>query len=925
MAEKKKKTTRTPKVRQNWKPHWIISILLRLWQMVFGAAKIALGAAATVVVILGVCVLVFVGVLGDYLEQDILPNSSVELPITDHNSKILHVKSDGSIGILQEIYPEVDSEWATYEDIPEHLIHAAIAIEDKRFYEHQGVDWITTVKACFFMFFGNGDRGGSTITQQLVKNTTGENTYTVQRKVLEIFRAADLERRYNKQDILEQYLNRIYMGRRCTGVKTAAAEYFGKELEMLTIAECASLISVTNNPSLYNPYRTNLDAGGKTGAERNRARQMDVLNQMLEQEWITQEEYDEAVAQEMVFKEGIAPEDRMTSCTADGCGYRGIVGSLTVTDNKYYCPQCGAEVKVTSNASQVVYSYYVDTVIEEVARALAEKDGITEWTDSVKSLYTDRVESGGYSIFACYDEEVQAAVDKIYKDLSQIPNGRSGQQLQSAIVIVDNSTGDVVAMAGGVGDDKVHDGYNRAEVPLQSGSSIKPISVYAPAFESGLFTPATVIKDMPLNYDPGYGWPKNDNHKYLYTRTIFTGVRQSANAIAANTLKLSGLNYAYDFAKYKFGLSTLLETYNSYGTEMSDIDYAPLAMGAQTKGVTVRDMATAYSTFSNGGLYRESRTFTKVYDRNGNLVLDNTQDSREILGEKAVNYMNYCLQFAVSNGTGGEASIYGQTVYGKTGTTSNNKDRWFCGFTKYYSAAVWVGYDQPEVITGIYGNPAAQLFSKVLAPLHRGLPRVSLFDTRNMVKVTICLESGLKATEACKKDVREFYEEPVHRTEEVYVYRDDIPEDTCDKHVVVEYCTEGNGVCNEYCRKFAAAEVEEEEPVTTIEERALVKLTQQEMDDILKAKKYGLQEAFWNDYFMYYVDKQGKDLPFKGLTGNEENEENVPYMVCTVHNAENWEAYEEAHKKEEEGENGEGTEGTEGTEGEQEGDKETPV
>jgi hypothetical protein len=141
----------------------------------------------------------------------------------------------------------------------------------------------------------------------------------------------------------------------------------------------------------------------------------------------------------------------------------------------------------------------------------------------------------------------------------------------------------------------------------------------------------------------------------------------------------------------------------------------------------------------------------------------------------------------------------------------------------------------------------------------------------------------------------------------------------------VEYCTEGNGVCNEYCRKFAAAEVEEEEPVTTIEERALVKLTQQEMDDILKAKKYGLQEAFWNDYFMYYVDKQGKDLPFKGLTGKEENEENVPYMVCTVHNAENWEAYEEAHKKEEEGENGEGTEGTEGTEGVQEGDKETPV
>jgi penicillin-binding protein 1A len=398
---------------------------------------------------------------------------------------------------------------------------------------------------------------------------------------------------------------------------------------------------------------------------------------MLEQEWITQEEYDEAVAQEMVFKEGIAPEDRLGTCTVAECGYRDTVSTFPVVEGKTYCPQCGAQVKLTSNESQTVYSYYVDTVVEEVARALAEKDGITEWTDSVKALYTDRVESGGYYIFCCYDESVQKAVDKIYKDLSQIPKGRSGQQLQSAMAIVDVRTGDVVAMAGGVGDDKVHDGYNRAEVPLQSGSSIKPLSIYAPAFESGLLSPASVIYDLPLNYNPGYGWPKNDNHKYLYTRTIFTGVRQSANAIAANTLKQIGLSYAFDFAKNKFGLSTLVESYNNNGTEMSDIDYAPLAMGAQTKGVTVREMAAAYATFANDGVYRESRTFTKVYDRDGNIVIDNTQDSREILSEKAVNYMNYCLQYAVSNGTGGEAAIYGQTVYGKTGTTSNNKDRWF--------------------------------------------------------------------------------------------------------------------------------------------------------------------------------------------------------------------------------------------------------
>ena len=891
MAEEKKKKVRTKKVRQDWKPHWTFGILQKLWMLVFGAAKIALGAAATVIVILGVCVLVFVGVLGDYLQEDIMPNASVELPVTDHNSQVLHVKSDGTIGVLQEIYPEVDSEWATFEDIPENLIHAAIAIEDKRFYEHQGVDWITTVKACFFMFFGNGDRGGSTITQQLVKNATGENTYTVQRKVLEIFRAADLESRFDKQEILEQYLNRIYMGRRCTGVKTAAAEYFGKELEMLTVAECASLISITNNPSLYNPYRTTLDAGGKTGAERNRARQLDVLEEMLEQEWITQEEYDEAVAQEMVFKEGIAPEDRVAFCTADGCGYRNIVASFTLDNGKYYCPNCGAEVKVTANASQIVYSYYVDTVIEEVARALAEKDGITEWTDSVKSLYADRVESGGYYILSCFDEDVQAAVDKIYKDLSNIPKGRSGQQLQSAMAIIDNFTGDCVAMAGGVGDDKVHDGYNRAEVPLQSGSSIKPISIYAPGFESGLITPATVIKDLPLKYEGKKGWPNNDNHQYLYTRTVFTGVRQSANAIAANTLDLIGLSYGFDYAKNKFGLSTLLETYNSYGTEMSDIDYAPLAMGAQTKGVTVRELAAAYSTFTNDGVYRRSRTFSKVYDRDGNLVIDNTQESEKILSSKAVNYMNYCLQYAVSNGTGGEARINGHTVYGKTGTTSNSKDRWFCGFTKYYTAAVWVGYDQPEVIRGVSGNPAAQLFKKVLTQVHTGLPRAAVLKTTGMTEITICLESGKLATDACNMDVRSYWETPTVRTEKVLVYKEDVPKETCDKHVLVEYCCQGNGVANEFCKKFA--ELTDEAFLATIEERALVMLNEEELKAILDAKPNGLQEPFWSDLYMYTVDKDGNPVPFKGLEGEANKDAgDAPYIVCTLHTAQAWEEYE---------------------------------
>lgn len=887
MAKENKRGKAGKPPRQAWKPHWSFGALQKIWMFIFGAAKIALGALATVLLMVGICMLVFISTLGDYLQEDIAPMASVELPATDQNSFVLYVDSNGDIRELQKIFPENNSEWVSYEDIPENLIHATIAIEDKRFFEHQGVDWITTLKACFFMFFGNGDRGGSTITQQLVKNATGDNTYTVQRKVLEIFRAVDLERRYDKEEILEQYLNRIYMGRRCYGVKTAAAEYFGKELEMLTIAECASLISITNNPSLYNPYRTSLDSGGQTGAERNRKRQLDVLGEMYGQGWITEGEYNEAIAQEMIFKDGVDFEDTVVSCAAEGCGYRNTVGSLDVQDGTYYCPRCSAEVSVLESESQEVYSYYVDTVIEDVAKALAEADGVTEWTDSVKAMYTDRVESGGYYIYACIDMDVQNAVDKIYKDLNQIPKARSGQQLQSAMVVVDNSTGDIVAMAGGVGDDKGHDDLNRAtDSKLQSGSSIKPLSVYAPAFMSGEISPATVIKDLPLNYTSGTAWPKNDNREYSYSRTVYSGVRSSVNAVAVNTLKQIGLGYSFDFAKNQFGLSTLLEKYTAAnGKEMSDVDYAPLAMGAQTKGVTVRDMASAFGVFANNGVYREGRTFTKVYDREGNLVLDNTQDTHEVLTEKAVNYMNYCLEAAVYSGTGGSAQIYGQLVYGKTGTTSSNRDRWFCGFTKYYTAAVWVGYDQPEVIQ-LYNsaNPAAVLFQKVLSQVHTGLPKASMYSTDGMVYTTVCLDSGARATEACKQDVRT-YEYSLARTESVLVYKEDVPSKTCDKHVLVDYCVECGAVANEYCLLFA------EKGKCTVEKRALTKMTQAEIDAINSAKSHGLDAEYYDDSYVYLVDDSGKDGSFKGFSGNLNKDVTAPYIVATGHTKADWEAF----------------------------------
>ncbi len=872
MAKDKKKNEQ----RQDWKLHWSMDILYKVWLGVFAAIKIALGAAATVLLICFVCIFVFVGVLGDYLETDILPSAGLVLENyeMDAPSTVYSVSEDGQIKIEQELYASTDWKKAEYEEIPAALINAAIAIEDKRFYEHQGVDWFTTIKAFANMFFGDETVGGSSITQQLIKNVTGEDSVTVQRKVLEFFRATLVEKNYDKKVIIEEYLNSIYLGQGCRGVKSAAEAYFGKELQMLTIAECASLISITNNPSLFDPYSDKeFTYAGETmnGRQRNRHRQLLVLGELFNQGYITEEEYDEAVAQELVLKSSIAQEDRWVMCSNSACGYEGVRKTYTAEGSSIKCPKCGTIPEEIDNASQDVYSYFVDVVIQDVAKAMAKQDGIEEWNDAVWESYLDRISRGGYHIYSTIDTNVQAQVDRIYKDLSKIPKTRSAQQLQSAIVVIDNETGDIVAMAGGVGEEKAHFGQNRAtKSKLQSGSSIKPITIYAPGFEQGTITPATVIKDLPITYEDG-AWPRNDDRRYDYSYTIYGGVTSSVNAVAANTLSKIGANYGYEFAKESFGISTLVET---------DLQFSSLALGAQYQGVTVRDMANAFATFANDGTYRNGRTWTKVYDSKGNLVVANTQESREILSEKSVNYMNYCLTNAVNRGTGGGAAISGMNVAGKTGSTSSFRDRWFCGFTGYYTAAVWCGYDIPETINLVGGsyNPASRLWNNVMAPLHKGRKNVSLYDSGKMKTVSICLDSGEIATDACQNDPRG------SRVETVSVYPEDVPTGVCDKHVAMEYCSVGQGVANEYCKHFAGVDKN-----VVLKPTALVKLKQSELDEILAAANYGLASTFLRNDYVYLIGDDGKDGSFKGFDNSINGGENAPYKVCTVHTKAAWE------------------------------------
>ncbi len=870
-----------PEFLRKFAEHPVGKTLRGIWMPLFTAIKITVGAVSTVLLIVIVCGFVFAGILGDYLEADILPNASVVLDDYEMDApSYVYSVHNGQIKLEQELYASTDWKKATYKEIPEDLIHAAVAIEDKRFYEHQGVDWVTTIKAFANMFFGSETVGGSSITQQLIKNKTGNDSVTVQRKVQEFFSATLVEKHNDKTVIIEEYLNSIYMGQGCRGVKSAAAAYFGKELQMLTLAECASLISITNNPSLFDPYSGDVftyEGQERNGKERNRHRQMLVLGEMLSQGYITQEEYDEAVAQELVLKSGIEEQDLWTVCANEACDYEGVRN--TYGESELKCPVCGTAPKIDEDNSQEVYSYFVDAALKDVARDMAKRDGITEWNQSIWEDYLDKINRGGYHIYLTMNPTVQAQVDKIYKDLDEIPKTRSAQQLQSAIIVIDNATGDVVGMAGGVGDDKVHFGLNRAtQSDLQSGSSIKPLTVYAPGFEQGTISPATVIKDMPMDYTDG-AWPRNDNREYNYTRTIFRGVVRSVNAVAANTLQKIGSEYGFEFARDKFGISTLVD---------EDMQFSSLALGAQYSGVRVRDMSAAFATFANNGVYREARTYSKVYNSKGELVLDNTQESREILSEKTVNYMNYCLVNAVSGGTGSGADFYDVDVAGKTGSTSSFRDRWFCGFTGYYTAAVWCGYDTPEPIntTGGSYNPAARLWKKVMEPIHDGLDNIRLYDSSKMTSVSVCLDSGKHATDACNADVRG------GRTESVRVYPEDSPSGRCNKHVLVDYCVVGEGVATDYCKEFAKVDSK-----VKVEKKGLLKLTKNEMQEILNAKNYGLVKDYTLENYVYLVGSDGKDGDYKGFSGKINADTTAPYKVCKQHTKAAWDEYQAQHQQ----------------------------
>ncbi|MBE6972442.1 MAG: transglycosylase [Ruminococcaceae bacterium] len=664
-----------------------------------------------------------------YVKTVIIPLTPLDLDNfqVGLNSVLYYVDESGQEHELRTLHGDENRVWVDFEDIPEDLINATVAIEDQRFWTHPGVDWKRTAAAVVYMFTGKDIQGGSTITQQLIKNITTYNDTTVKRKVVEIFRALEFTKNYDKNTTLEWYLNYIYLGRKCDGVYTASYKYFGKHLSELTVAECASLISITNNPSLYDPY---------TNPENNEKRKNLVLRAMYEQEYLTKEEYEEAKAQELVFT--------------------------------------SRAVEYQDNENPDIYSWYEEQVITDVTNDLAKKLGVEN------EIAYNMVLSGGLSIYTCVDPKIQAVVNDIYSNTDNFPYpSGSGQQLQSAITIIDNATGDVVAMAGQVGEKTGNRWRNNATAAArQPGSSFKPLSVYAPALEMGLVTPATIIDDYPYELSAeGNPYPVNSgNAKYAGLTTVYEGLTHSTNTIAFRILTdLVTPAESFRFVEDRFKID-LVEGREINGKFSSDLDRAPLSMGGLTDGVNTRDMAEAFAVFPNRGIYTPSRTYTKVLNANGDVILENKTSGEVTVKESTAYYVNTMLQNVVAAGTGYEARFDNMHVAGKTGSSTSDHDRWFAGYTPYYTAVVWTGYSSPERVRSSGRNPASIAFNKVMSRIHQNLPDKDFFSINNLVTTDYCMDSGLLPTDACRNDPRG------SRVSKMTLLRDDAPTTYCSRH-----------------------------------------------------------------------------------------------------------------------------------------------
>lgn len=600
--------------------------------------------------------------------------------------------------------------WVASEDMSEWLGKAFVALEDKRFENHKGVDWIRTVGGVAKSKF---KAGGSTITQQLIKNLTGEDGRTINRKYNEILSALNLEKHYDKPIILEAYLNTIYLGQGCYGVKTAAEKYFGKDVKDLNLAECACLAAITQFPGAYDPLSYPIDdKASKNQTMSLKDRQKMCLKMMLDQKMISQEQYEEAVNYKLIFTNS---EDYVASETT--------VNKEVAGDDE-------------------IWSYYIDYVISSVINDL-KAAGYSNY-EATRMLY-----SGGLRIYSAVDLKIQDIVEDVYTNRKSFPTEAINDPKdasQSAMTIMDYN-GRVVAICGGAGEKTENRSNNRAVSAVrQPGSSIKPLSIYAPAIEENYITWSSKIKNYGITWSgelwpQNYGGDKGSPNSYV---TAQYALSISYNTVPAQILMMMGFEKSYGYVTDTFHISTL----------SNDDRYSPspLATGGSRGGTTTLEMAAAFASFGNGGKYYKPYCYYEVTDSTGeNIILKSNSEPEQIISPETSYIMNQMLR-TVFTGAAGTAKGYGVKnfiTFGKTGTTTENFDRWCVGGTPYYIAAVWFGYDYNKQIMAS-GSPAGRIFKTVMDRVHEGLASKS-FDqfSDKVVQRTYCANTGLLASSSC--------------------------------------------------------------------------------------------------------------------------------------------------------------------------------
>ena len=622
----------------------------------------------------------------------------------------------------QRIYSSDNSIWVSYSQMPENLINAIVSIEDHRFWDHKGVDWIRTAKAIPNYFFGSdGVFGASTLTQQLIKNLTNEDQVKIQRKVQEIFRALNLEKQMSKPEILEMYLNVVYFGNNCYGVQSASETYFGKDVSELSLVECASLAGIVQNPSKYEP---------RYHIEENTKRRNDVIFTMLQYGKISESEANQAYDTELNV---LAAEDKNTSSTGNN-----------------------------------VFSWYTESVFTEVKNDLMEKYGYSNYVASM-AIYT-----GGLQIYTCMDPDVQNVLERVYEENSAETFLATSETLQpeSSMVVIDPYTGDVLGLVGARGKKNTNRILNRATgTKRPPGSSIKPLSIYAPAMELGLINYGTVCTDEPIQLDNGDSWPHNLPDVYEGSISLTRAIMTSKNTVAVRILQQLTPQTSYDFLTQKLHFTSLVESVATEdGRVVTDIDLSPLALGQFSYGITVKEITAGYTIFPNMGVYSKPRLYLSVTDSNGNNVLTSDSEQEIVISEQTASVMTKLLMSVTEYHGGGTANNMSlaqvMDAAGKTGTSTADFDRWFIGFTPYYLAGVWVGYDNNIALSSFASNPASNIWNVVMTELHRKYIDAAAAGTLELEKFsmspgvqefTCCRDTGLLANEYCPETVVSYF------------------------------------------------------------------------------------------------------------------------------------------------------------------------